>query len=116
MLSIHRNKYEGSSSVRGVEAWIHSSKPDDAYEFAEDIMNELSEVPYFYDRGIKTGSMTDSTEDYKINRNADCPSCLLELGFMSNDDDMAMILEYKEETANAISEGILKYLRENGLL
>jgi N-acetylmuramoyl-L-alanine amidase len=116
LLSIHRNTYERDSSIRGVEAWIHSSDPDDAHEFAQDLMTELKKVSGVYDRGIKTGSMTDSEEDYRLNGNTNCTSCLLELGFMSNSADLALVTTQKEKVANAISEGILKYLRENGLM
>ncbi|MBO5459619.1 MAG: N-acetylmuramoyl-L-alanine amidase [Lachnospira sp.] len=110
LVSIHRNFYVGDTSVRGFEAWIHSSKPQDAYELADYIMKELSGIEGVKDRGIKTGSMTDSEEDYRVNRDSKCTSCLLELGFMSNSIDTELVTVNKEEVAKAIADGIRSYL------
>ena len=110
LVSIHRNFYEGNTSVRGFETWIHSSNPQDSYELADYIMQELSEIEGVKDRGIKTGSMTDSEEDYRVNRNSNCTSCLLELGFMSNDIDTELVIVKKQEIAKAIADGIRSYL------
>lgn len=110
LVSIHRNFYVGDTSVRGFEAWIHSSKPQDAYELADYIMKELSGIEGVKDRGIKTGSMTDSEEDYRVNRDSKCTSCLLELGFMSNSTDTELVTVNKEEVAKAIADGIRSYL------
>ena len=54
--------------------------------------------------------MTDSEEDYRLNLNTRCVSCLVELGFMSNANDNRLITEKPEETASAISDGIMEYL------
>lgn len=110
LVSIHRNYYEGDTSVRGFEAWIHSSKPQDAYELADYIMKELSGIEGAKNRGIKTGSMTDSDEDYRVNRDSKCTSCLLELGFMSNSIDTELVTVNKEKVAKAIANGIRSYL------
>lgn len=110
LVSIHRNFYVGDTSVRGFEAWIHSSKPQDAYELADYIMKELSGIEGVKDRGIKTGSMTDSEEDYRVNRDSNCTSCLLELGFMSNSIDTELVTDNKQEVAKAIADGIRSYL------
>lgn len=111
LISIHRNFYEGDTSVRGVETWIHSSKPQDSYLLADYIMKELSEVSNMKNRGIKTGSMTDAGEDYRLNGNSHCASCLLELGFMTNSIDTELVTVNKEESAKAIADGIVKYLK-----
>lgn len=111
LISIHRNFYEGDTSVRGVETWIQSSKPQDSYLLADYIMEELSDVSGVKNRGIKTGSMTDAEEDYRLNGNSNCASCLLELGFMTNSIDTELVTVNREESAKAIADGIVKYLR-----
>lgn len=110
VVSIHRNFYQGDSSVNGVETWIHSSQPEDAYFLANSIMKELEGISGVKNRGIKSGSMTDADEDYRINRNSNCTSCLLELGFMTNSGDRELVTTKKEESAKAIADGIMEFL------
>ena len=110
LVSIHRNLYEDDPSINGVETWIHHELPEDDVFLAEAITTRLDAIAGIKSRGVKGGSMTDSEEDYRLNRNTRCVSCLVELGFMSNANDNRLITEKPEETASAISDGIMEYL------
>ena len=110
LVSIHRNLYEDDPSINGVETWIHHELPEDDVFLAEAITTRLDAIAGIKSRGVRGGSMTDSEEDYRLNRNTRCVSCLVELGFMSNANDNRLITEKSEETASAISDGIMEYL------
>ena len=98
------------SIENGVETWIHHELPEDDVFLAEAITTRLDAIAGIKSRGVKGGSMTDSEEDYRLNLNTRCVSCLVELGFMSNANDNRLITEKSEETASAISDGIMEYL------
>ena len=109
LVSLHRNNYVKSSAC-GFEIWIgRLDKPEDR-RLAETIMDNIRTVPGTQIRGIFTGSTTDRNEDYIINRHSLMPSCLIEMGFISNAEDNRLFLENMDEYARLISEGILKYL------
>lgn len=79
------------------------------YFWAEAITTRLDAIAGIKSRGVKGGSMTDSEEDYRLNRNTRCVSCLVELGFMSNANDNRLITEKPEET------GVCDFRRDYGV-
>lgn len=113
-VSIHRNYYEKDSTTRGVEAWIHSSKPADSKKLATDIMTQLKSVKGVSDRGVKTGTMADTSKNYYINSHSSCASCIIELGFMSNTSDTELVTTNRSKSAKAIADGIKNYLDRMG--
>jgi N-acetylmuramoyl-L-alanine amidase len=109
-VSIHRNYYEKNTTTKGVEAWIHSSKPANSETLAKDILAKLDTVAGVTDRGVKTGTIGNVNTDYYINAHSKCASCIIELGFMSNNADSEIVTTNKTKTAKALADGILKYL------
>lgn len=109
MVSIHRNKYEASEEVSGMEAWIGSSDPADAHALAESILNKLVATNTMRNRGLKTGSEGSPNSDYAINRGCNVASVILELGFISNKQDNEYYENNMEEYAIAIVDGIDEY-------
>lgn len=109
MVSIHRNKYEASEEVSGMEAWIGSSDPADAHALAESILNKLVATNTMRNRGLKTGSEGSPNSDYAINRGCNVASVILELGFISNKQDNEYYEKNMEEYAIAIVDGIDEY-------
>lgn len=109
MVSIHRNKYEASEEVSGMEAWIGSSDPADAHALAESILNKLVATNTMRNRGLKTGSEGSPNSDYAINRGCNVASVILELGFISNKQDNEYYDNNMEEYAIAIVDGIDEY-------
>lgn len=109
LVSIHRNNFS-RSSANGFEIWIGKADNEEDRRLAGLIMDNLMTVPGGYNRGIFTGSTTDSTEDYYINRYSLMPSCLIEMGFISNKGDNLLLEEHKEEYAELIGEAVLTFL------
>lgn len=112
LVSIHRNYYAGGNSVRGIEAWIHSSEPADSKTLANNILSELKTVSGATIRGLKKGTMADASTNYYINNHSACTSCILELGFITNSSDNELVTTKKSQCAEAIANGILNYIKQ----
>ena len=113
-ISLHRNFYENDSSINGAEAWIHSSNPSNVYELANTILNSLCNDESFSNgtfnnRGVKTGTMTDSNDNYAINK-VSMSSMILEMGFMSNKEDNIYFKDNTDTYATIIGDKIIEYI------
>ena len=102
-VSLHRNTGDGY----GVETWISVNSTQEAKDLANNIMAGLKEVGIQRDRGVKTGSQSDSTEDYAVNKGTNMPSCLIELGFMNSSQDNQLYDDHLEDYAKAIVKAVL---------
>ena len=107
-VSIHRNS---SKSGDGVEIWINNERDETSEKLANDILNGLEKTKIQSNRGVKTGTSENNGSDYFVNKNTKMPSCLIELGFISNKKDNQLLDENLEEYAKAISRGILQNLK-----
>lgn len=109
LVSIHRNYFAGSAAY-GFEVWIGQADKAEDRRLAELIIDNISQVEGTYIRGLETGSTTDRNEDYIINRHSLMPSCIVEMGFISNKSDNELFINNKEEYAKLIAEAILTFL------
>lgn len=110
-VSIHRN----SATVgNGIEIWCGSLKEERDTKLADNILTNLTTIKIQQNRGIKYGSIGGENSDYYVLKNTNMPSCLIELGFISNEKDNQLLDDNLEEYAEAIAEGILKTI-ENEL-
>lgn len=103
LVSIHRNKGNGY----GVETWISVKATQEDKDLANNIMAGLKEVGIQRDRGVKTGSQSDSKEDLAVNGSSNMPSCLIELGFMNNSKDNQLFDSHLSDYAKAIANAIV---------
>lgn len=104
-VSIHRN----SATVgNGIEIWCRSSKEEKDTKLANHILTELETTNIQQNRGIKYGSIEGEGSDYYVLKNTNMPSCLIELGFISNEKDNQLLDNNLEEYAQAIADGIVK--------
>lgn len=78
---------------------------DVSYDFAKTVHKEFASAINSKDRGLFKSKF------YVINH-TECPSILVETGFISNPDERKALLtpERKQKTAEAVAHGILKYL------
>lgn len=109
-VSIHRNSAEDKFAA-GFEAWVHSEAPQKDTLLAQTIMEKLEQEGISKNRGVKNGS-AGGNSDYHINSATNMPSCLLELGFISNAGDNALFDSSIYLYARAIAEGIAEYLEQ----
>lgn len=108
-ISIHRNS---SESGDGVEVWISSGENEKSSKLASSILEKIDQVGIQTNRGVKTGTSENSEGDYFVNQNTKMPSCLIELGFISNKKDNELWDKNADQYAKAIAEGIVQNLEK----
>ena len=100
-ISLHINSYT-DSSVRGIEVYT-AEKGSSSYDFGSSLLQGMVESTGIRNRGMKVNS------NLRVLKNAVMPAALLEMGFISNPDDAAMLSQTPELFANGIYNGILSY-------
>ena len=105
-ISIHRNAVENSPDSQGVEIYTKVGS-EESLLLGNKIMDKLKEVGISSDRGVKPGSKTSETSDFQVNRDTQMPSCLLELGFMTNAEDNQLYDEHLDDYAKAIKDAVV---------
>ncbi len=101
-ISIHTNAAE-NPSVSGTEAFAYS-RPSRAFSLGEDIIEGITSVTGLRDRGMKVRPGL-----YVLKRTA-MPAVLVELGFITNPGDAALMNENPGLFARGIYNGILEYV------
>ncbi|WP_060681416.1 N-acetylmuramoyl-L-alanine amidase [Virgibacillus halodenitrificans] len=103
-ISIHYNANKNPKAA-GISTFYHSSKHS---KLANKIQNALVITTSMNDRGTKQAN-------YKVLRSNRKPAVLLELGFITNPDELDKIksIIYQKDAAEGVVEGIKKYFLEN---
>ena len=83
-------------------------KRDEYTKIAENILEKLSKTKIQINRGIKYGTIKSENSNYYVLNNTNMPSCLVELGFVSDDKDNKLFDENIDEYAKAIANGIIE--------
>lgn len=100
-VSIHTNAAE-NISARGLETYGYPGS-NDGTKLANSIQNHLMQSKVFTaDRGIKAA-------DFAVLRETRMTAALVELGFISNAQDAAILKNKQAEIAVALARGILGY-------
>lgn len=103
-VSIHINSAT-NRSARGTETYYNASKNGAKSKLlAESIQPEMVKQLNTYNRGVKTAN-------YYVIKNNELPSVLVELGFISNPTEEAMLREdaVRTKAADGITKGFIKY-------
>lgn len=106
-ISIHRNAFKANAAT-GAEIWVHSksSIQGDTYKKAENILKKLCSATGYKNRGVKRGAA--AYVDYGVNSLTTMSSCLLECGFIDNDDDNAIFDSKFAAMSKAIATGLVE--------
>lgn len=98
-VSIHCNSSD-NPSAQGLETYCYKLK---YRPLADAIHSELIEDGlYTKNRGVKEGNL-------HVVRETNMDACLVELGFITNEDDYNLIMNNKDRFAKAIAKGICKF-------
>ena len=100
-ISLHTNA-ASSSSARGAEAYVYD-RSSRAYDFARDILTSLTAITGLRDRGVA------SRPGLYVLRKTRMPATLLELGFITNPTDAALMRDDPGLFAEGIYRGIRAY-------
>lgn len=103
-VSIHQNFFD-QTDITGTETWYGS---EDSRDLATFIHKKVVEHAQSKSRSVQEG-------DYHMVRETMMPSCLIEVGFLSNPEERNNLLssEYQEKIATGIAEGIDEYLKQS---
>lgn len=99
-ISIHYDSYP-VMSVRGISTYYADGKD---YGLAQSVQASLANSVNMNNRGIMQGN-------YIVLRDTSAPAVLMELGFVSNPEDLAAITtaDYQNQAAEAIKQGLIDY-------
>jgi N-acetylmuramoyl-L-alanine amidase len=106
-LSIHANAISlDRPDVNGIEVYYAS---DSGRQLATIIHSYTLPTSGFNDRGIKSAR-------FYVIRHTNMPAALIELGFVTGESDAPKLRDpaWQERIAQAITQGILQYLRQTG--
>ena len=100
-ISLHINAFT-SSSVSGLE--VYSASGDQVgYDLGKDILDGLVQSVELNNRGMKNG------DNLRVLKNATMPAVLVEMGFISNENDAALLDNSPDLFAKGVYNGILNY-------
>lgn len=105
-VSIHFNDAH-RRGVRGFETYYHSPY---AFDLAAAIERQLATLPHAASRGVHRSR-------FRVLRNAQYPSVLVECGFLSNRSEGGLVSSsaYREQLADKIAEAIVDYRYGTGV-
>ena len=100
-ISLHINSYD-VDTVSGIEVLV-AEESGTSYDFGEHILAGLIDATDMNDRHMKY------RPELYVLKNAAMPAVLVEMGFISNPDDAAMLSQSPDVFAQGIYHGILQY-------
>ena len=100
-ISLHTNAFE-STSANGIEVYT-AQQQGEAYALGTSLLQGLIASTGLRDRGMKLNP------DLHVLKNATMPAVLVEMGFITNPADAALLSQSPELFAQGIYDGILAY-------
>ncbi len=103
-LCIHQNSYP-DAKIKGAQVFYHTITPE-AEDVASIVQEQLRTVDPTNTRQIK------ENDTYYMLKNCQVPTIIVECGFLTNPDEAAKLTqeEYQDKLAQAICEGVVKWL------
>lgn len=106
-LSCHRNG--GVPSANGFETWVLSTAPASFVTWGNDIADKVAALGMRKRGSFKGTPAGKGYADFGVNRLTRSPSMLIELGFVSSDQDNAVFDEKLPELCEAIVRGCCRF-------
>lgn len=103
-VSIHANALENNEDYSGIFSFYHPDKRS-SKKPAKIIQEFVSNETGAKNRGVRS-------EDYAVLRETKMPAVLVETGFMTCPEELALLMDsnYQKQLAKGISQGILEYI------
>jgi N-acetylmuramoyl-L-alanine amidase len=115
-VSLHRNSSSDDLDENGVEIWVNNNEPKYDTALAVNIAAALEAAGVSQNRGVKYGYIGMPDQNYQVNTDTVMPSCLVELGFITNETDNALFEEKKSLYAKAIGNAVIKTAVQLGVI
>ena len=106
MVSIHRNK-AGDPRAQGVEVFLPKDNNEKSRYLGKQIMKQLNDEG-FAKRRVRSGTLISENNEYDELSVNKMPSCLVEVGFISNKHDNKLFDKNLKGNAKAIADAIEK--------
>lgn len=106
-VSLHRN----SGGGKGVEVWTSHLAQKTECRLAKNIMDALESAEVQKVRGVKHGTAGNPDISYTVVGRTEMPACLVELGFIDDETDNALLDSHWDAYAQAIADGILQTVK-----
>lgn len=105
-VSIHCNFYEDDSAIRGLECYYYQDGVE-GKQYADAIFDSIEESGTITVRDTRSG-------DFYVLRNTSSPAVLIEIGYLSNDQERKNLTSdaYQDKLAEELTEGILSGLEQ----
>ena len=102
-LALHRNKSD-DSTANGLEIWFQQDHTiiDDVFGYK--LEQALTKVGVQNNRGVQFGYTNDKQNNFQIIEWTDMTACIIELGFISNDEDNRLFDAHYKDYAKAIAD------------
>lgn len=100
-ISLHINSYS-DTSANGIEVLV-AEQGSTSYDFGSYLLQGMIDSTNLRNRGMKLNP------NLRVLKNATMPAALLEMGFISNSTDAALLSQSPELFAEGIYDGILAY-------
>lgn len=113
-VSIHRNSAE--EKFKGVEIWVNNHEPQADTLLASNLLTALDRVGINDNRNVNYGFIGEPQSNYQVNRQTHMPSCLVELGFITNDKDNELLDQNFDAYAEAMADALIKTAIELGIV
>ena len=110
---MHRNAYDGD--MKGVEIWVNNAQPKEDTALAKNILDGLEKVGISNNRGVCYGYVGQPEINYHVNIYTFMPSCLVELGFLTDETDNKDFDAHMDEYAKAVADAVVKTCVELGI-
>lgn len=105
-VSLHQNSYGEDNSVNGIEVYYNNrEKSVESEQIAQSIQDGLITETGAKDRGIR------AYNELVVTRETTMPSCLIEMGYMSNPSELALMNSdsYQDKMVTGIVNGINQF-------
>ena len=112
LLSIHANSF-GSAQPKGYEVWTTVGQ-NNSDVLAEHIFNALGGTGILASRSDLSDGDSDKESNFTVIYRSAMPSCLIEMGFLSNPEDEQVLGSYEGQMliAQSIVTGLEQYFAE----
>ena len=106
-ISIHCNA-AAAEEAQGTETLVYSEENKEACDLAECIQNQIVQSLGTVDRSVK------ERPGLAVLRETDMPAVLVETAFITNEDDVQLLMNQKDKFARAIARGVTDYVAKKG--
>lgn len=113
-LALHRN-HSTDRTANGVEIWVQQQAEVVDEVLGYKLSKYINKVGIQSDRGLQKGYTNDSQNNFQIIEYTNMPCCIVELGFISNDEDNRLFDEHYKEYAKAIVDAVVELCQEGYL-